>query len=84
LGTDENGLKFLAVVVARNSRILHPSIKDAESGHEVKFLRLPGPGWGANPGSYDFVYFLIPSVTALSTLKLFKMEDRLGPHLRYF
>jgi hypothetical protein len=26
------------------------------------FLRLPGPGWGVNPGSFEFVYFLIPSL----------------------
>jgi hypothetical protein len=24
--------------------------------------RLPGLGWGANPGSYDLVYFFIPSL----------------------
>jgi hypothetical protein len=26
------------------------------------FFKLPGPGWGANPGSFYFVYFLIPTL----------------------
>jgi hypothetical protein len=26
-----------------------------------KIERLSGPSWGANPGSFDLVYFLIPS-----------------------
>jgi hypothetical protein len=25
-----------------------------------KYFFKGGPGWGANPGSFDFVYFLIP------------------------
>jgi hypothetical protein len=25
------------------------------------------PGWGANPGSFDFVYFLIPSLYRSAT-----------------
>jgi hypothetical protein len=26
------------------------------------FLKKGGPGWGANPGSFDFAYFVIPSL----------------------
>jgi hypothetical protein len=26
------------------------------------FFKLPGLGWGANPGSFDFVYFFILSL----------------------
>jgi hypothetical protein len=33
----------------------------------VLFSKVPGPGWGANPGSFDFVYFLIPSLYSRAT-----------------
>jgi hypothetical protein len=31
------------------------------------FKRLLGPGWGANPGYFDFVYFLIASLYRWTT-----------------
>jgi hypothetical protein len=37
-------------------------LKKEEKPARIKLFFKGFPGWGANPGSFDFVYFLIPSL----------------------